>query len=355
MDNASLDLLKELTQADAISGHEDEVRAIFHRRLVGRGDVAADRMGNIFCTRKGASDGPRILVESHMDEVGFLVQHITERGFVRFLNIGGWWAHTMLAQRVRITTPRGKVEGVIGATPPHLLAEELRNRVMPVEALFIDIGAENRQQAIEEFGVTPGCPIVPAATWTPLNHPRRFAAKAFDNRVGVALVIDALNRLEELPNTVIGAACVQEEVGTRGANVVVKSIEPDLALVLEAPPADDIPGFDPDSMQGRLGHGCQIRLYDPTMITNPRLGRFVIETAKDARVAHQVAVRRSGGTDAGPIHKSGYGVPTIVLGVPIRYIHSHVGVIQSDDYAATLELVLALLARLDNRTVASFH
>ena len=158
----------------------------------------------------------------------------------------------------------------------------------------------------------------PATHWSPLETPGLYSAKAFDNRVGVALVIEAMGKLGGAPCTVIGAACVQEEVGTRGAKTLVGHVRPDLAIVLESPPADDIPGFGAETRQGALGSGPQVRLYDPTMIAHPSLASFVRKIAADNGIPHQIAVCQSGGTDAGTIHTSGVGIPTIVLGVPVR-------------------------------------
>lgn len=350
---SSIALLKELTQADAVPGHEDEVRQIFASRLRPVGNVETDRMGNIFCTRNTGTARPRVLLDSHMDEVGFLVQRVTSDGHVKFVPVGGWWSQTLLAQRVTITTKKGKVPGVIGSTPPHLLSDEAKKKVVDIKDLFVDIGAENAKQATEEFGVRPGCPITPYGPFVPLRHPKLFTAKAFDNRNGVAIVIEAMTKLAEHPNTVIGAGCVQEEVGLRGAKTIAASVDPDVAIVLEAPPADDAPGVNPADIQGKLGAGVQIRLFDPTMIANPRLADLAIETAREHKINHQIAVRHSGGTNAGSIHTSRRGVPTIVLGVPTRYIHSHVSIINIDDYLATLELVLRLVPKLDEKTVAS--
>ena len=351
MSQTSVELLRELTQADAIPGHEEEVRHIFRSRLEGVGTIQKDRLGSVFCTKEGTSAKPRILLDSHMDEVGFIVQSVTSAGYVKFVTIGGWWAHTLLAQRVNILTKQGKVSGIIGSTPPHLLSAGSRDKVMDIKDLYIDIGAESAEQAMEQYGVKPGCPIAPYGPFMPMSNPKLFTAKAFDNRVGVGLVIETLQQLSGHPNTVIGAGSVQEEIGLRGAQTVATAVEPDVAIVLEGPPADDLPGASSDALQGKLGGGVQIRLYDPSMIANPRLTELTIETAAAHQIPHQIAVRTSGGTDAGAIHKVGRGVPSIVLGVPARYVHSHVSIINIDDYRATLDVLLRLIPQLDSATV----
>ena len=354
MSDTSVKLLEELTQADAIPGHEEEVSQILLSYLEKVGEIQKDRLGSIYCTKSGSTANPRILLDSHMDEVGFIVQNVTAAGYVKFLTVGGWWAHTLLAQRVNIVTKQGKVTGVIGSTPPHLLSAGSRDKVMEIKDLYIDIGADSAEQAMEEYGVKPGCPIVPYGPFMPMRNPKLFSAKAFDNRVGVGLMIETLQQLGNHPNTVIGAGSVQEEVGLRGARTVTAAAKPDVAIVLEGPPADDLPGTSSDTLQGKLGGGVQIRLYDPSMIANPRLTELTIETATAHQIPHQIAVRTSGGTDAGAIHQVGRGMPSIVLGVPARYVHSHVSIINIDDYRATLDLLLCLIPQLDASTVDNF-
>jgi len=347
---SSIELLERLVQADAVPGHEEEVREIFRARLSAVGELGGDRLGSVLCTKRGSADGPRILLDSHVDEVGFIVQRVTAAGLVKFLPLGGWWPHALLAQRVRILTRRGKLPGVIGSRPPHVLQPGQRERVLDFPDLFVDIGAGSQADA-EERGVTPGCPIVPWSPFLPMANPDLLSGKAFDNRVGVALVIETLERLGDHPNTVIGSGSAQEEVGLRGARTVAGTVEPDLAIVLEGPYADDVPAGDPGAAQCRLGGGVHIRLYDPTMIPNPRLCELVIEAARSLAIPHQLAVWAAGGTDAGAIHQTGRGVPSIVLGVPVRYIHSHVSIIDINDYLATLRLLLHLVPALDRTTL----
>ncbi len=187
-----------------------------------------------------------------------------------------------------------------------------------------------------------------------LKNEKLLTAKAFDNRVGVALVIEALLKLEEHPNTVIGAGSVQEEIGLRGAKTMVASVEPDLAIVLEGPPGDDTPGLSVGNSQGKLGAGVQIRIIDSSMIVNPMLADFVVETAKKHEIPYQLGVRQSGGTDGGAIHQFGRGVPSVVLGVPSRYIHSHVSIINIDDYNAALDLTMHLVREIDASVLEGF-
>ncbi len=352
MRTKAVSLLQELTEAHSVSGHEDEVRAIFVDELEECGELTADRNGSVFC--ETGEDGPRVLVAGHMDEVGFMVQNITHEGFLQFVAIGGWWEHNLLSQRVEILTRGGeKVMGVVASRPPHFLPESQRKQVMALDQMFIDVGAESRREVVESFGISPGDPIAPVSAFTALGREDYFMAKAFDNRVGMAGTIQAGQILAQSshPNRLILCGTVQEEVGLRGAKTAANFAKPDVAVILEGPPADDAPGFPRSECQGRLGGGVQIRMFDPTAITNPRLARLAIETARAEGIPHQVTVRRSGGTDAGAFHVSNEGVPSIVLGVPARYIHSHNAIIDLNDYLHMLSLTIALVRRLDAETV----
>lgn len=348
----AISLLQELTEAHAVPGHEDEVRAIFVDELGDCGELSTDRSGCVFCELEG--EGPRVLLAGHMDEVGFLVQNITSDGFVQFLPVGGWWEHSLLSQRVEIRTRGGeKIMGVVASKPPHFLPEAQRRQVMTIDQMFIDVGATSRHEVEREFGISLGDPIAPWSPFTSMQREDWYMAKAFDNRVGMAGAIQAGQMLADSsrPNRIILAGTVQEEVGLRGAKTAAVHSRPDVAVILEGPPADDTPGFSRADSQGRLGGGVQIRLFDPSAIMNPRLAELAIRTAKEEGIPHQVTVRRSGGTDAGSFHLSQSGVPCVVLGVPARYIHSHNAIIDVNDYLHMVALASALVRRLDEETV----
>lgn len=355
MNDKAVSLLRELTEAHAVPGHEDEVRAIFVNELEDHGELSTDRMGSVFC--EAHDEGPRVMVTAHMDEIGFLVQNITPDGFIKLVNVGGWWEHSLLAQRLEILTSSGKkIVGVVSSKPPHFLPESMRQHVVPLDQMFLDIGASSRRQA-EEFGVALGDPVAPVATFTAMANPDLFIAKAFDNRVGMAALIQAGQSLagaENRPNSLVLCGTVQEEVGLRGAKTAAVHARPDVAIVLEGPPADDTPGFPLSEAQGKLGGGVQIRMYDPSAIGNPRFARFAIAVAEESNIRHQVTVRRSGGTDAGSFHLANHGIPCLVLGVPSRYIHSHNALINLTDYLEMVKLVEALVLRLDESTVDGF-
>jgi putative aminopeptidase FrvX len=347
------ELLARLSTAAGPPGAEDEVRGIVRRALGGVGTIRYDRLGSLICECRGTAESPRVVIDSHLDEVALMVQSITEAGRLPFVPLGGWWSHVLLAQPVDVITERGPVPGVIGSTPPHHLTPSEREKVLAIEKMYIDVGASSRAE-VERLGVRLGDPVVPRTEFREMALAGVLSGKALDNRVGVCLMCQALLDLAERghPNTVIGVGAVQEEMGLRGAGTSTELTRPDVAIVLECAPADDLPGAS--EPQGVLGRGPQVRLFDPTTISNRRLVRFVESVAEEAGVPIQLAVRRSGGTDAGAIHRSLQGVPTVVVAVPARYIHSHIGLLHWQDYVAASRLVLELAVRLDAERVDSF-
>ncbi len=351
----AVELLAKFAGAHGAPGREGAVRRILREEL--GGNIKTDRMGGAICEKRGSADAPRIMIAAHMDEVGLMVQSITKGGLIKFVPVGGWWAHTLLAQRVRIRTQEGvEILGVIGAKPPHFLSEGERDKVMKPDDMFIDIGATSADDVRERFGVQLGDGITPESPFTPMHNPDFLLCKAFDDRGGLAIMTHAMLSLEPdaHPNTVLGVGTVQEEVGVRGARTATHFVNPDLAIVLEGTPADDLPMMSEDERQGALGNGVQIRLMDSSAIMNLAFARHAIETARANGIKHQVAVRKSGGTDASAIHVHGQGVPTIVLGVPARYIHTHNTIIHIDDYLSALDLTLKLVKGLDEAKARSF-
>ncbi len=352
MQAKGLQLLESLTQAHSVPGYEDEVREIFLKELDGLGEFGADKNGSVYCTKSGA--GPKVMVEGHMDEVGFRVQNILPNGYLKMVPVGGWWGHTLLSQRVEVKNQEGvKMIGTIASKPPHFLSEAERNSVIGVPNMFVDIGARSRAEA-EDWGIQLGDPIAPWSPWTPMHQPDWYMTKAFDNRVGMAGAIQVGQLAEPTGCQLITAGSVQEELGLRGGKTLANVAKPDVAIVLEGPPADDTPGMPLSEAQGVLGGGVQIRLHDPSAIMNPKLAKFAIETARREGIPHQVTVRSSGGTDAGSFTLANEGIPSVVLGTPARYIHSHNAIICASDYHAMVALSLAMVNHLDDATVKSF-
>ncbi|WP_020063227.1 M42 family metallopeptidase [Bacillus sp. 123MFChir2] len=349
MNKETMELFRTLTELQGASGFEHDVRRFMKQELSKYSDeIVQDRLGSIFGLKKGDENGPRVLVAGHMDEVGFMVTQITKNGMVRFQTLGGWWSQVLLAQRVQIMTDNGPIIGVVGSVPPHLLSDEQRNRPMDIKNMLIDIGADSREEA-NEIGVKPGQQIVPICPFTPMKNPKKIMAKAWDNRYGCGLAIELLKELkdEKLPNTLYSGATVQEEVGLRGAQTAANMIQPDIFYALDAGPANDASG---DKTQfGQIGKGAVLRLYDRSMVTHRGIREFILDTAETHNIPYQYFVSQ-GGTDAGRVHTSNSGVPSAVIGVCARYIHTHASILHIDDYAAAKELLIQLVKATDKTT-----
>ncbi|MEW6308578.1 MAG: M42 family metallopeptidase [Bacillota bacterium] len=350
-----LAMFRDLTDAPGVPGAEGEVREVFRRYAAGLGTLSQDNLGSVIVQRRGASDRPRIMLAGHMDEIGFMVTLVTKEGFLRFQTLGGWWDQVLLAQRVIVKTRKGDVVGVIGSKPPHILDPEARKKMVEKKDMFIDIGAASDDEARQVFGVRPGDPIVPDSSFTVMRNEKLLMAKAWDDRVGLALIIDVLKELKGKghPNTVYGVGTVQEEVGLRGAQTSAHMISPDVGFALEVGIAGDMPGVKEHEAQERLGKGPAILLYDASMVPNTHLRDLVTDTAEAAGIPYQFEAMPGGGTDAGRIHTNAGGAPSLVLCVPCRYIHSHTGIIHRDDYEHAVKLLVAVIQRLDTKTVSA--
>jgi endoglucanase len=348
-------LLKELTEANGIPGYEAPIREVVRKYLNPLGAISQDKIGSVICEKNGTSKAPRVMLAGHMDEIGFMVKHITKEGFIKFLPLGGWFDQVLLGQRVIIQTRKSEVVGVIGAKPPHMLSAEDRRKVVEKKDMYIDIGATSKDE-VDEAGIRPGDPIIPQADFTPMANGKTYLSKAFDDRVGVAMIISALQELQsqEHPNSIFGVATVQEEIGLRGATTSARAVDPDVAIVLEVDIAGDIPGIKDEESSIKLGGGPTVLIYDARMVPNLALRDFLIDTAEELDIPIQLSSILAGATDGGAIHLHKTGVPTVVLGVPSRHIHSHSSMIHRDDYDQAVRLLVALLKRLDEATVSSF-
>lgn len=354
MNEETLRLFKTLTELPGAPGFEHAVRNFLREQFSKYADeIVQDRLGSIFGVRRGDEAGPVVMVAGHMDEVGFLVTGITDNGMIRFQTLGGWWSQVLLAQRVDIITENGPVPGVISSIPPHLLDEEKRKKPMDVKDMLIDIGADSKEAA-ERIGVKPGQQIVPVCPFTPMANNKKIMAKAWDNRYGCGLAVELLKEVKnvELLNVLYAGATVQEEVGLRGAQTAANLIKPDIFFALDASPANDA-GGDKNEF-GQLGKGVLLRLYDRTMVTHRGMRDFVLDMAETHNIPYQYFVSQ-GGTDAGRVHISNEGVPSAVIGICARYIHTSASIIHVDDYAAAKELLVKLVTACDRSTVESIR
>jgi endoglucanase len=350
---ATLSLLQRLTGASGISGHEQPVRRIITDELSEVADPVVDGIGSVCFEIPGTAKSPNLLFVAHMDEIGFIVSDILDNGTLKMQTIGGWDPNSLQSSPVEITNTRGeKLFGVIGSTPVHYQKDAPAK--MDIDSLFIDIGATSKEDVIKNFAIRLGSPITPVSHFHYVESNRRVFAKALDDRIGCCALVELGQKLNghTLPGTIVLAGAVQEEVGTRGAAVLANYSRPDAAIILEGPPADDLIKPRP---QGACGKGVQIRVYDPTMVTSPALLDFVISIAEKHEIKYQLTVRASGGTDAGRLHLAYKGVPAIVLGVPVRYAHSHNGCCDFADYEAMLKLCHELSFAFDAAVVERLH
>jgi endoglucanase len=348
----TLQLLKELADAPGVPGQEEAVRQVMRRHLEPLGEVSTDNLGSVIGRKEGAPGGPKVMLAGHLDEIGFMVTRITDEGYLKFQTLGGWWEQVMLAQRVEVYTRQGPVLGVIGSKPPHILGPEERTKVVDKKAMFIDIGAASRAEA-EAWGVRPGDAVVPVGPFAEMRNPDLIMAKAWDNRFGCALAIEVLRRLQGQahPNSVYAVGTVQEEVGLRGAATTTNIIQPDIGIALDTGIAGDMPGVSPDDAAGKLGAGPVILLFDGSMIPHTGLRNLVIDVAEAENIPLQFDKMPGGGTDAGRMHIFGAGVPSVVIGIAVRYIHTHAAIMSRRDFDQAAALLTALIGRLDAETV----
>jgi len=338
------DLLKKLADAPGVSGFEDEVRNIMIDELKDHVDeVEVDQLGNMIATRNGTSDGKKIMLAAHMDEIGLMIRYIDKNGFIKFSKIGGINDQMLLNQEVTIHTSNGIVTGVIGSKPPHRMKEAERKKVIDYENMFIDIGASDKEEA--EKIVKLGDPITIKQEFTPLG--KLYKGKALDNRIGCAVLVEVMKKAKTNA-TIYGVGTVQEEVGLKGARTAAFRLNPDMALALDVTIAGDHPGIKEEDAPAKTGKGPGIILTDASgrgLITHPKVKNLLITVAEEEEIPIQLEVSEGGTTDATAIHLTREGIPTGVISPPTRYIHTPVSVVDIDDVENAVKLILAVLKR----------
>ena len=344
-----MEWLRRFSETCGVSGFEGRMKQLMQERLAVYKDVSYDKLGSVIFTKKAENaDAPKIMLASHMDEIGFLVKYITKDGFLRFTCLGGWWEQVMLSQRVIVHGSKGDLVGVIGSKPPHILPAEERNKVVQKKDMYIDIVA-NSAEEVRELGVFEGCAVTPDVKMAAMGDGKTLVGKAWDTRIGCAVMADVLDNVlaDGSPNTVYGVATVQEEVGLRGAQTSANLLAPDVAFVLVPCVAGGTPGVADDVAPAVIGKGIAITVFDASMIPNTALRDFAFATAKELNIPTLISISEGGGTDGGRIHLSGSGVLTLTFSVPTRYIHSHQSVIHIDDYLNAVKLITAMVEKLD--------
>lgn len=337
-----MELLTKLSNAHGVSGSEDSIAAIVKRELRRYVDeISEDRMGNIIAVKKGGKF--RVMLAAHADEIGLMVKSIDEKGFIRFVALGGWFAPTLYNQRVILHGTKGRVTGVLGGKPPHKMDEEERKKGVKIEDMFIDVGARSREEALE-LGISVGTPITIDRQVATLAN-GRITGKAFDNRVGVALLIKTMQQVKS-PHTLYAVFTVQEEVGLKGAKTSAYTINPDCAIATDVTIPGDHPGIDQKDVPVEMGKGPIITIADASgrgLIASRPMVRWLADTAESCSIPVQFEVGSGGTTDATAIHLERGGIPSTTLSIASRYIHSPVEVVDISDIENGVRLLVEAL------------
>ncbi|MGX7058534.1 glutamyl aminopeptidase [Vagococcus humatus] len=346
MEEKTFQLIKRLTEAQGVSGFEDNVRTIMKEELSPYVDkIEFDGLGGVFGIKKSKNpDAPTVMLASHMDEVGFMVTQIQENGLLRIQPLGGWNPYVVSAQRFTLQTKKGNYPVISSSVPPHLLRGKDGNKNVSVTDILFDAGFESKEEA-EKYGVRPGDSIVPVSETVKTANGKNIICKAWDNRYGCTVILEVLEEIKDmdLPFNLVVGANVQEEVGLRGAKVSTHKFNPDLFFAVDCSPANDLEGKK-DTF-AHLGEGFLVRIFDPGMVMLRRMREFVVDLAEEKDINHQYFVSQ-GGTDAGAAHITRDGIPSAVIGVPGRYIHTHQTMFNISDYEAAKSMVLAILETL---------
>ncbi len=336
--------LEQLSNACGVTGRENEVRDLMIRLMTPYADeIVVDKLENVIAIKKGKSNAPKIMLAAHMDEVGLMVKTITKDGFLQFTKMGGIDDRILPAQKVTVFSRKGAFPGIIGSKPPHIQKEEERKKITAFDELFIDIGAESKEDAIA-LGVAVGDPVGFDIKYVPLGRDV-VIGKAFDNRAGCVTMVEALKLMEKTDYTVCAVGTVQEEVGLRGAATAAFGVDPDLAIVLDVTIAGDVPGVREFDTTVKMGEGPALTISDSGLITHPKILRWLLDTAEEEKIPFQLETGLLGSTDAARISITRQGIPSGNISIPTRYIHSPVGMLCLKDIENSAKLTVAAIKR----------
>ncbi|MDR1903540.1 MAG: M42 family metallopeptidase [Treponema sp.] len=354
----TLKMIEMLSNARGVSGFEDEAAALIRGFGGGLGEFSEDAMRNLYIKRSGITppDAPVLQLDAHSDEVGFMVKAVRPNGTLDFIPLGGWVGYCVPAHRVLVRNADGAyIPGIIASKPPHFLPPDQQKLTPDISDMVIDIGASSDREAREDYRIRIASPVVPDVRFEYRGEHDIMIGKAFDNRLGCAAILAALGELAgaELAVNIKAAFASQEEVGLRGATASAQEVKPDIAIVFEGCPADDtvVEGY---AVQTALKKGPMLRHIDARMITNPRFQRFSLDIAEARHIPFQEAVRTGGSTNGGVIQFSGKAVPVIVIGIPVRYIHTHYGIASYTDFENSVKLACGIIRGLNRETVEGF-
>ncbi len=336
--------LEKLSNACGVTGRENEVKDLMIQLLKPYADeIQVDKMENVIAIKKGKAKAPKIMLAAHMDEVGLMVKTITKDGFLQFSKMGGIDDRILPAQKVAVYTKKGIYPGIIGSKPPHIQKEEERKKILAYDDLFIDVGAENKEDAAA-MGIAIGDPVAFDIKYVKLGKDA-VIGKAFDNRAGCITMVEALKLLKKTECTVCAVGTVQEEVGLRGAATAAFGVDPDLAIALDVTIAGDVPGVREFDTTVKMGKGPALTISDSGLITHPKVLRWLIETAEEEKIPFQIESGLLGSTDAARISMTRQGIPSGNISIATRYIHSPVGMLSIKDIENGAKLTAAAIQK----------
>lgn len=339
--------LEKLSNACGVAGREDEVRDLMKKFLKPHVDeVREDKLGNIIGIIEGKEKAPKVMFAAHMDEIGLLVKTVSKKGFLGFAKIGGIDDRILLAQKVIVYTEKGPLHGIIGSKPPHIQKEEERKKAITYDKLFIDVGAGDRGEA-KEMGVRIGDPVGFDIEFAEVGGDI-VIGKAFDDRIGCAVMVEAVKRLKKTECTVYAVGTVQEEVGLRGATTAAFGIHPDIGIAIDVTVAGDVPGVKEVEAPIKMGKGPSLTVADRGLITHPKVLRLLIDAAEENKIPYQLETGLPGSTDAARISLSREGVPSGVISIPTRYIHSPTALLSLKDVENSVKLTVEAIQKIPN-------
>ena len=353
----ALKLIQELSDAPGASGFEDAVVEVARRYAAPLGTLEEDFLRNLYIYRKeNTGNKPVLMLDAHSDEVGFIVHSIKPNGTLRFLQLGGWNKNALVSSKVLVRNALGEyIPGIIASKPVHFMsAAERQNPTLEIDNMVIDIGACSAEEAVRDFHIRMGEPVVPDTRFSYDEKHDLIFGKAFDCRIGCAAMLEALHRMEgrKLPCDVVAVLSTQEELGHRSSKVAVHRVKPNIAIVMEGCPADDT-FTEPYAIQTALKKGPMFRHMDVSAICAPRYQRFALELAVQKGIPVQESVRQGGGNNAATIQTEGNGAPAIVAGIPVRYAHSTNCISTGFDFEAAVQMVMALMETITPELIAS--
>ena len=340
--------LEKLSNVHGVTGREQEVSKLMISMMKPHVDeIRLDKLENVIAMKKGKKVSPKVMIAAHMDEIGLMVKTITKQGFLQFAKMGGIDDRILLAQKVIIHTQKGPLLGIIGSKPPHIQKEEERKKIVTYDRLFIDVGAEDRKDA-NKMGVRVGDPVSFDIKYAKLTDDV-VMGKAFDDRVGCAIMIEILKQLKSTDCTLYAVGTVQEEVGLRGAATAAFGINPDVGIALDVTVAGDVPGVKEFEASVKMGKGPVLTVADHGLITHPKVMRLLLDTAEENKIAYQLETGLPGATDAAKMSLTRQGVPSGTISVATRYIHSPAGILSLKDAENSAKLTAAVIEKIQKR------